>query len=262
MSERSRYEPGVFSWVDHVAHDKAKAERWYAGVFGWKIREQDTAGGPPYAMFFKDGKVVAGIGQMSDEMKAAKIPPMWNDYVTVEDVAATVARAAELGGQVAVPPMQVMDAGWLAFLVDPAGATFGLWQPGRHHGAQLVDEHGALCWNELNTPDVAKAKAFYEPLLGWRCETVPMGSFEYTTIKVGERDNGGMMAMTGPEWQGIPPHWMTYFAVDDCDAIAEKIAATGGKVCVPPHDIPPGRFSVVEDPDGGVFTIIRLSAPS
>lgn len=140
-------------------------------------------------------------------------------------------------------------------------AMLAVWQPDRHHGAGLVNEHGALSWNELNTPDVAKAKAFYGPLLGWRFVEQPMGSFDYTIIKVGERDNAGIMPMTDPAWAGVPPHWMTYFAVDDCDAIAERAKATGGKVCVPPQDIPPGRFSVLEDPQAAVFTVIKLKSP-
>jgi predicted enzyme related to lactoylglutathione lyase len=261
MSERTRYEPGVFCWVDYVAHDKAAAERWYAELLGWDIEQQDTGGGPPYAMARRHGKPVAGLGQMNDEMKAAGIRPMWNDYVSVEDAAATVAKAEALGGKLAVPAMKVMDAGWLAFIMDPSGATFGVWQAEKHIGAQLVNEHGAFSWNELATPEVAKAREFYGPLLGWRFADLPMGGLEYTVIKVGERDNGGIMPMTGPEWAGVPAHWMTYFAVDDCDAIAERAKATGGKICVPPHDIPPGRFSVLEDPQGGVFTVIKLNNP-
>lgn len=262
MSERTRYEPGVFCWVDYVAHDMAAAERWYAELLGWDIVHEDTQGGPPYGMAVKAGKPIAGIGQMSDEMKAAGIRPMWNAYASVEDAAATAAKAVELGGQIAVPAMKVMEAGWLAFIVDPTGATFGVWQPGQHIGAGIVNEHGALSWNELNTPDVAKAKAFYGPLLGWSFVEQPMGGYDYTVIKVGERDNAGIMPMTGPEWAGVPPHWMTYFAVDDCDAIAERAKATGGKICVPPFDIPPGRFSVLEDPQGGVFTVIKLKNPA
>ena len=163
---------------------------------------------------------------------------------------------------VVVPPMRVMDAGSLAFLVDPVGAHFALWQPGEHHGAQRVNEHGALSWNELVTAEVERAEAFYGELLGWTFEAMPMPEMDYTVIKNGERDNGGIMPMVGPQWEGVPPHWMTYFGVDDCDAAAAKAAATGGKVMVPPTDIPPGRFAVLQDPHGGTFTVIELDAPA
>ncbi|MCA9704396.1 MAG: VOC family protein [Myxococcales bacterium] len=262
MTEMTKYEPGVFCWVDHAAHDLEAAERWYAELFGWEIARQDTGGGPPYSMLLKDGKHVAGMGQMNDPMKSAGVPPMWNDYIAVDDVEAVAKRVEAAGGKVMVPPMKVMDAGWLAFFTDPGGASFGVWQAGEHHGAQLVNEPGAFSWNELSTRDVPGSRAFYEQVFGWGFTEQDMGSFQYTVIKAGDRDNGGIMPMHGPMWEGIPPHWMTYFTVEDCDAAAKKVEQTGGKVMVPPNDIPPGRFAVVQDPQGGIFTVIKLNAPA
>ena len=91
------YPPGLFSWVDLIAHDLEAATRWYGELFGWTQTNAGKGGGPPYVMFEKDGQVVAGAGQMSEEMKAAGVPPIWNDYVTVEDCAATQARAVTDG---------------------------------------------------------------------------------------------------------------------------------------------------------------------
>jgi hypothetical protein len=60
------------------------------------------------------------------------------------------------------------------------------------------------------------------------------------------------------EWEGIPPHWMIYFAVADCDVMSEKATSLGGQVCVPPTDIPKiGRFAVITDPQGAVFSIMQ-----
>ena len=68
------------------------------------------------------------------------------------------------------------------------------------------------------------------------------------------------MPMRGNEWQGVPPHWMIYVTVTDCDRSAAKIKELGGKVCVPPTDIPHvGRFSVVNDAQGAVFSVIKLT---
>jgi predicted enzyme related to lactoylglutathione lyase len=36
------------------------------------------------------------------------------------------------------------------------------------------------------------------------------------------------------------------------------VTELGGKVCVPPTDIPVGRFAVVNDPEGATFSIITL----
>ena len=78
----------------------------------------------------------------------------------------------------------------------------------------------------------------------------------------GEVRAGGMLQMTA-EWKGIPPHWMVYFAVADCDAIAKNAKSRGGRIKVPPTDIPGvGRFSVIQDPQGAVCSIIQLEAPA
>lgn len=54
---------------------------------------------------------------------------------------------------------------------------------------------------------------------------------------------------------GIPSHWIAYIGCDDTDATCAKATELGGKVCVPPTDIPGiGRFAVVEDPNGAIFS--------
>lgn len=256
MSEVS-YEQGVFCWVDLSAHDMEAAKRFYSQLFGWEFTASE--GGMPYSMATQGGKMIAGLGQMSDQMKSQGIPPTWNSYAWVEDCAKVEAATVEAGGKVIVPTMQVGEFGSMAFLQDPGGAVFGLWQPGIHRGAQLVNAPNSLCWNELMTRDVGRAKEFYAKVLGWTCETAPMDGFEYTLLKVGERPNGGLMAMDGPEWEGVPPHWMVYFAVADTDAICKKIEELGGKVCVPPTTIPVGRFAVVNDPQGATFSVLTLA---
>ena len=62
------------------------------------------------------------------------------------------------------------------------------------------------------------------------------------------------------EWGDVPPHWMVYFTVVNTDDTIDKLQQLGGKVNVPPTDIPIGRFSVVADPQGAVFTVIQLNS--
>jgi hypothetical protein len=252
-----KYEEGVFCWVDLSTKDLAAASRWYAELFGWHVAQ--GSGDMPYSMALLNGKMVAGMGEMSPDMKAMGHPPTWNNYAWVEDCAKAETMARELGGSVVVPTMAVADFGSMAFLKDSTGGVFGLWQPGTHRGAELVNQPNTFCWSELMTRDVAKAKDFYAKVLGWSYKGMPMGDFEYTIVKVGERDNAGIMPMDGPMWEGVPPHWMVYFAVTNTDEICSKIETTGGKVCVPPTDLPVGRFAVVEDPQGAVFSVIQLN---
>ena len=77
----------------------------------------------------------------------------------------------------------------------------------------------------------------------------------------GERPAGGMYKLT-PEMGNVPPHWLVYFAVDDCDAKAEQAGALGAKTMKPPADIPGiGRFAILLDPQDAAFAIIKLENP-
>ncbi len=258
MPVMTKYEHGQFSWVDLVAHDMPKAKEFYMNFFGWDCAEADTQGGPPYGMFKLNGHDVAGIGQMSEEMKAAGVPPMWNSYINVDDIEAVVKKAVELGGEVTVPVMQVMDAGWLAFIQDPTGGNVGLWQAGKHCGATLVNDPGAFCWNEFNTPDIEKAKDFFGKLLGWEFELNPNGPSVYYIIKIGENQNGGLLQMT-EEWEGVPPHWMVYFTTTNIQESITKFSKLGGQVCVPPFDIPIGKLCVLTDPQGAALSLFEFA---
>ena len=251
--EIDEYEPGVPSWVDVMSDDAAKTATFFSELFGWDCPE-----GPPefggYRSCTLNGRTVAGIGpKMGPDM-----PGVWSSYVNVTDAAATAAAVEAAGGTVMAPPMAVGDLGTMAVYVDPAGAVFGVWQPGEHKGAGLVNEPGTLCWNELVTDDIDGSKAFYASVFGWGADTKGGDGPEgYTEWQVSGRSIGGMMAKR-PEMAGIPNHWMVYFAVADCDATVAKITELGGKVLMPPMDIEPGRFAVVEEPCGAPFSVLAM----
>jgi predicted enzyme related to lactoylglutathione lyase len=121
--------------------------------------------------------------------------------------------------------------------------------------------HGAFCWNELGTTDVEAAKKFYTELLGWTLKAGDAGTMIYNEIVVNGQAMGGIYQM-GPEFGDAPSHWMPYVAVDDVDASSKRAEELGGKVCVPPSDIPNvGRFSVITDPTGATISLIKLGMP-
>lgn len=122
-----------------------------------------------------------------------------------------------------------------------------------------IPETGTFCWSELATSDTEACKSFYTQLFGWDVKESQGGPVAYTEFKAGGRSIGGMMKMDA-EWGNVPPHWMTYVAVDDVDAKAKQVEELGGKVCVPPTDIPHvGRFSIITDPTGATISIIKIS---
>ena len=121
---------------------------------------------------------------------------------------------------------------------------------------------GVFCWTELMTRDVAKAKQFYGDLIGWKMTDQQMGDFTYTMLTPpGSKEPvGGMMQMDGPQWEGIPPHWMPYIMVENVDDSAKRVTELGGKLNLPPTDIPKiGRFCVIEDPTGAVIALYQSS---
>src|SRR4051812_45137166 len=120
-----------------------------------------------YSMFQVRGKPVAAGYTMREDERKMGIPPHWNAYVTVANVDESAKQAASLGAKVLAPPFDVMDAGRMAVIQDPAGAVFQIWQPNRSIGAVILNEPGALTWTELNTRDTKTAEAFYTGLFGW-----------------------------------------------------------------------------------------------
>jgi predicted enzyme related to lactoylglutathione lyase len=122
----------------------------------------------------------------------------------------------------------------------------------------IKGELNSLCWNELLTNDTEKAKDFYTKLFGWNSKT-DSGETPYTEWINGEEHIGGMMQIQ-PHMGPMPPNWGIYISVDDCDAKVEQAKSLGARVYVPPMDIPHvGRFSVLSDPQGAVFNIIKLN---
>jgi len=117
--------------------------------------------------------------------------------------------------------------------------------------------HGAFSWNELMTPDPAAAAHFYHQLLGWTFDSMEMGMGPYRVVKVDGQAVGGIMGMPPDAPAGMPPVWGCYVTVDNADETAGECAALGGKVLMPPTDIEGvGRFSVLQDPQGAVFSVI------
>jgi predicted enzyme related to lactoylglutathione lyase len=186
------------------------------------------------------------------------VPTHWASYVSVTSADETAAKATSLGGTVYKEPFDVFDAGRMAVIADPAGAVFCIWQPNKHAGIGVKGAANTLCWNELLTNDTDKAKDFYTKLFGWSEQThgEPM---QYTEWTNNGKAIGGMMKIRedmGP----VPPNWGMYIAVENCDSSAEKAKSLGANVCVGPMDIPTvGRFAVLSDPQGAMFSIIQLA---
>lgn len=112
--------PGSVCWVELLTRDPAAAESFYAAVFGWK--GETTADGTAYTMFELEGREVAGMMMMPEEVPP-EAPAHWATYFAVTDCEAVAKRADELGGTVLHLPTEV-EIGRFAVLADVHGATF------------------------------------------------------------------------------------------------------------------------------------------
>ena len=258
MQVVTHYPDGIFCWVDVVTTDLAGAKAFYSGLFGWEFDDQPSASGAVYAMAKIGGKDVAGIGSMPPDMQTQGIPTHWTSYVKESDVEATAAKVTEAGGTLLLPPMDIESAGRMIMGQDPTGATFGVWQPKAHIGAALVNQPNTLVWNELHTRDLERAKAFYAKVFGWSYQVEENG---YVVVKSDGRMQAGMMAIQ-ESWGPVPPNWTVYFMVEDVDAAVAKVQELGGTVMVPPTAAGEmGRFAVIQDPQGGVFSVMEFNGP-
>jgi uncharacterized protein len=247
MGEVTEYPEGTFCWIDLGTPDVAGAKAFYGGVFGWEMDET----GPGYTLCRRDGRDVTGIHQHAEEEGAH-----WSSYISVRDADATAAAAVALGATVEVEPSDVPGTSRVAALRDPTGAAVALWQPMGFIGAGLVNEVGSWTWNELVTPDVDGARSFYTGLFGWTAQDLP-GPLPRVSFQVGDLLIGGAHAPTEAE-AAAGPEWTVSFRVADADETAERILQLGGRVLLPPIDIPVGRFSIVADPLGASFTIAAV----
>ena len=280
MPERDGYINGVPCWVDTTQPDPPRAAEFYSGLFGWEC--QDTM--PPeapgnYIMARIRGSNVAAI---SSPMGDAPPTAMWNTYVWADSADDVAAKVGDAGGQVLMKPFDVYYAGRMAVFGDPEGAVISVWQPKQHKGAQLVNEHGTVNFNGLNTRDPERAKAFYGAVFGWGTLDLGGGAEMFTLPGYGDhleerspglRENMAQMgapkgfedvvAQINPlagDQQDVPAHWSVTFAVDDADAAAAKAQELGGQVVAPPFDAPWVRMTVLADPQGAPFIASQFVA--
>ena len=259
MPERTQYAHGTPSWLDLSTTDTEAAQAFYGALFGWDFDAQPTAQGGTYITATKNSKSAAGMMEQMPAQAEQGMPPMWMSYITVDDLEKTVGEVDGAGGQVLMPAMDVMDSGKMAVIGDPTGSAVGLWEPKSHIGAEVVNEHGALIWNELMSSDVAAAMGFYSQLFDWSVTEQEMAVGPYTLFNVGEDTVGGAMA---PPMPGIPNHWGVYFGVDDIEASVATATENGGTVLNGPMDIGIGQIAAMQDPQGASFHLMQPAGPT
>ena len=276
---------GVPCWADAMLSDVEAGKRFYGGLFGWTFGEPESER-DSYTMAYLDGRHTAGLFAKPD----GRMPTVWNLYLATEDAEAAVARIREAGGNVLTGPA---DAGSgaaggrvvVAVAADPSGAVFGLLQAGARGGFGVREEHGAYVWSEVYTRDKAAVDRFYADVFGYGMrqlgetvgEVADEGEVAGGSEDVGGSEEGFDFMMWAPAGEPVdeehaiggrcliagtypaemPAHFLTYFAVDDCDTAAHTTVRLGGRVLLEPEDTPYGRYAVLVDDQGASFAVLQ-----
>ncbi|MGE3286900.1 MAG: VOC family protein [Pseudonocardia sp.] len=243
---------GAPCWFDLFTRDSVRAEAFYGAVLGWTADPANEEFGG-YVNFRSDGTWVAG---MVAHDGTADHPDGWTVYFATADAKATADAAVAAGATVVAEPTQVADLGTLAVLVDPAGAPFGLWQPGTHQGFGVAAQAGAPLWFEYFARDHDAAVAFYTAVLGIEASVMSdTPEFRYTQLVAGGEPRAGIMDAAGFLPEGVPSNWQIYLGVPDTDAAVDTVTRLGGRVIHGAQDTPFGRIAAVADPTGAVFRL-------
>lgn len=263
MAVYSTHEFHTFNWIDIPTSDRSAAKHFYGALLGWEFEDLLFPDGQiMYTMATLHGSNVAGMSDLMPEQIEAGIPAFWNSYVCVEDVRARLAECLELGAELLMDAIDILDSGSLAMFKEPNGALLSLWQPQQHIGMQIMHQTGAPCWFELDTNNVTASAEFYGAAFGWTTERDPENT-AYTLFNRGgatstDGNVGGMIKIM-PEWGEVQPNWLVYFQVDNVDAGGTKAAELGGQALHDSMDFPNGRLITLMDPQGAVFGLMEMN---
>jgi len=250
MPAKTSYLPGEPTWIDLGTTDLDAAVGFYTSLFGWTCERGGEDVGN-YSIFLKEGKQLAGVVPLMQPQQ----PVAWTTYISTDDADKSAELAQSNGGSVLLAPVDVMDIGRMAIFGDPTGAAIAVWQPRKHIGADLVGEEGTYCWTELATRDQDRALPFYEVVFGWKAHRNP----GYTEFHLGEESVAGCMDMPPMVPAEVPSYWMPYFGAGDPAAQAQRAAQLGGTVLVPYTEMANVAFSVVRDPQGATFGLLKMT---
>lgn len=246
---------GEFCWINMLTSQPDEARQFFSSLLGWTYIEMPGMGHRMQV----GGRDIGAIFDLDSPMTPPGTPPGIGVMVKVESADATGEKITALGGK-AQPAFDVMENGRMAVCTDPNGAAFDLWEPKSQEGTSADStEHGATSWFETMTSDARRAREFYSALFGWTPQEMEMPGMTYTMFRLNDADVAGMLEIS-PEMGPIPPHWVTYFTVNNADETVSQVVELGGSVVVPAQDIPgTGRFAGLTSPQGVMFSIIQYS---
>jgi predicted enzyme related to lactoylglutathione lyase len=245
------YHHGKFVWFEYFGDDLARAQAFYAKLFGWSI------GKFPMGAETYDLIQLGEIGIGGFRRAPPGTPNAWMSYMSVADVDASADAAVKAGAKLLMPPADFHPVGRGATIADPTGAVISIWKSAEADRDDVATiPTGDWIWNELVSTDASIAVGFYQQVFGYTNQSMSMSDGgTYNLMHKDGIPRCGIMQAPAPIPQSF---WLPYVCVDDCDASCAKAEALGGKGMLPPMDIPGvGRIAAFTDPMGGAIAVIR-----
>ncbi|MEM8488483.1 MAG: VOC family protein [Bacteroidota bacterium] len=255
---------GVLS-ADIAVPEHEREARFYARVL--------STGENPY--WRKDlmnnlGMPVIGLGVRTPAY--ADLPLQWMPHIQVADVAASAARAVELGGQELMHGKDGDGKSQWAVLLDPNGAAFGIVPvvaasaiPSIEAGTTADGKMhvGSIAWLDLTVANAATTRDFYVQVIGWSAEDVAMKHdgeqyADYNMLAGDGHPLAGVCHARGMN-ADVPAVWMLYLPVDDLGESLRLVEEEEGKIIKATK----GRdgdyaSAVVEDPIGVCLALVSI----
>ena len=260
MTIRTGFTEGEVCWTDLQTSDVAAAKAFYAAVFGWRFEDLPTPDGRSYAQAFLGEDLVTVIAPQNPQQQAAGAPGQWNVYFASSDARELADGLVHAGGTLEFGPEEVGGTGVMVFFAPPGGGTTGAWQAGSHFGTVRSGEPGALAWAELLTPEPQSAVGFFQQLFGQDVTEYPQDDGgKYSTLMVNGAEVAGIAAVPADAEGTLKPGWQVYFGVSSVPGAVAAAEAAGGTVLIAPDgDEEAGTIATLEDPQGGVFSILEV----
>jgi predicted enzyme related to lactoylglutathione lyase len=247
---------GKVVFIELVTPDLAAAKQFYAGLFGWTIRDVQ-AGGIKYAAASLDGHPVAGLVQR-DVPAGEHRQPAWLSFFAMGDVDAAEKVALQNGAKVLFEPHSIPDRGREAVFADPQGAVFAVVASSSGDPPDVLAAPGEWIWSSLITRDPDTDAAFYQTLFGYEVFELPADDGAQHVLLASDNYARASVNALPANRPNVHPRWLNYVRVEDAVKMTAKVVALGGRVLVEPRvDRHGGKVAVVADPLGAPFGLLE-----
>ena len=259
----AEFYPGKFIWGDLFTADPAAAEKFYTGLFGWTattIERTTSSGTHPYIVLSVGNRPIGGISNRPALIKD-EVHGRWVGFVSVPDVAQSLAAATAGGGRVLSRARDLPQRGTQGIFTDAEGAKLGVMHSSTGDPGEYLPELGDWTWAELFARDPAAAGLYYHTVIGY--DRIPDTRTERPNnffLVSGGYSRASVTAV--PARPKAHPAWLLFVRVASVKETVARAVNLGGRVLVPPSDAPTEYWrAVIADPTGAHIGVVEFEDP-